>query len=61
MKEGEFRVESWIILGASSSIGRAFARIVAQDGAAIVLAGRDIVDLERTAQDVEARFGSSTQ
>lgn len=49
--------ETWLILGASSSIGRAFARIAAAEGADVLLAGRDTEDLERTAADVRARTG----
>lgn len=49
--------ESWLILGASSSIGRAFARLVASDGADVLLAGRDVEDLERTAADIRVRTG----
>jgi short-subunit dehydrogenase len=43
--------ETWIILGATSSMARAFARAVAQDGAQVLLAGRDMSDLEATAAD----------
>ena len=48
-------VKTWIILGASSSIGRAFARRATEQGADVVLAGRDIDDLERTAKDLRVR------
>ena len=47
--------ESWIILGATSSMARAFARAVAKRGDAVFLAGRDIGDLESTAQDCALR------
>ncbi|MEM9684427.1 MAG: SDR family NAD(P)-dependent oxidoreductase, partial [Pseudomonadota bacterium] len=47
--------ETWIVMGASSSIGRAFARQAAADGADIVLAGRDTDDLQRLAADVALR------
>lgn len=50
---------TWLVLGASSSIGRAFARLAAQEGADIVLAGRDTDDLNRTAADVALRTGAS--
>lgn len=49
--------KSWLVLGASSSIGRAFARLAAEEGADILLAGRDTDDLERTAADVKVRTG----
>jgi decaprenylphospho-beta-D-erythro-pentofuranosid-2-ulose 2-reductase len=48
---------TWIVLGASSSIGRAFARRAAAEGADIVLAGRDTEDLQRIAADVALRSG----
>ncbi|WP_099826680.1 SDR family NAD(P)-dependent oxidoreductase [Oceaniglobus indicus] len=41
--------ETWILLGASSSMARAMARALAERGDAIVLAGRDIADMEATA------------
>lgn len=48
---------TWVVLGASSSIGRAFARQAAADGADIILAGRDTDDLQRVAADVSLRSG----
>ena len=48
---------TWLVLGASSSIGRAFARLAAKQGADILLAGRDTDDLNRTAADVALRAG----
>ncbi|MCI2397971.1 SDR family oxidoreductase [Aliiroseovarius subalbicans] len=47
--------QTWIILGATSSMARAFARRVADDGATVLLAGRDMDDLKRTAADLVAR------
>ncbi len=47
--------QSWIILGATSSMARAFARSVAAEGAAVFVAGRDMDDLKRTAADCAAR------
>ena len=47
--------ETWIILGATSSIARAFARQVAENGAAVFLAGRDSEDLKNTAADCSER------
>jgi decaprenylphospho-beta-D-erythro-pentofuranosid-2-ulose 2-reductase len=44
--------ETWLILGASSAIARAFAREAAARGAHIILAGRDTEDLHRTAADI---------
>ena len=42
--------ETWIIVGATSSMARAFARKVASRGAHVVLAGRDMADMEQTAR-----------
>ena len=47
--------ETWIILGATSSMARAFARKVASTGAAVLLAGRDTDDLAHLAQDCTLR------
>lgn len=47
--------QTWIILGATSSMARAFARKVADQGAFVLLAGRDMEDLERSATDMHAR------
>ena len=47
--------ETWIILGATSSIARAFARDVAARGDALLLAGRDMADLQALAQDCVLR------
>lgn len=48
---------TWLILGGSSSVARAFARQAAAEGADILLAGRDMDDLQRTAADVALRSG----
>lgn len=50
--------DHWLILGASSSIARAFAREAAGLGAEVTLAGRDIDDLQASARDVELRGAS---
>ena len=47
--------ESWIILGATSSMARAFARAVSENGDAVFLAGRDMEDIKRTAADCQQR------
>lgn len=47
--------DTWIILGASSAMGRAFARKAAEQGCDLVLAARDPDDLARTAKDCELR------
>jgi len=57
MATNKKRKESWLILGASSSVARAFARAAAEDGADIILAGRDMEDMARIAEDVSIRTG----
>ena len=52
---------TWLIVGASSSIGRAFARHAAGEGADLLLAGRDGDDLQRTANDAMARGGGRAE
>ncbi len=47
--------DNWIILGATSSMAKAFARAVADDGARVFLAGRDLKDLETSAFDCTQR------
>ncbi|MCB2135128.1 MAG: SDR family oxidoreductase [Rhodobacteraceae bacterium] len=46
---------TWIILGATSAMARAFARRVAGEGAAVLLAGRDMDDLAAIASDCTLR------
>ncbi len=46
---------SWIILGASSSMARAFARKCANSGDELFLLGRDMPELKRLAADCEIR------
>jgi short-subunit dehydrogenase len=46
---------TWIILGATSSMARAFARKVSTEGAAVFLAGRDREDLTALAADCVLR------
>ncbi len=47
----------WIVLGATSAMGRAFARAAAGTGAAVALAGRDIADMDATASDIRLTTG----
>ncbi|WP_371170798.1 SDR family NAD(P)-dependent oxidoreductase [Aliiroseovarius sp. 2305UL8-7] len=47
--------QCWIILGATSSMARAFAQAVADRRASVVLAGRDMEDLRRSASDLSLR------
>ncbi|MDF1872270.1 SDR family NAD(P)-dependent oxidoreductase [Vannielia sp.] len=51
--------ETWILLGATSSMARAMARQLAGEGANLVLAGRDMADLEALAADCTLR-GAAT-
>lgn len=46
---------TWIILGGTSTIARGFARVAAERGEGVILAGRDIADLEATAVDCKVR------
>ena len=48
---------AWLILGGSSAIARAFARVATEAGSDVLLAGRDLEDLERTARDLRIRHG----
>jgi short-subunit dehydrogenase len=49
--------ETWVILGASSLIARAFAGLAGAAGHALVLAGRDVEELETIAGDLRLRSG----
>ncbi|HJQ56880.1 MAG TPA: hypothetical protein VJ890_08230, partial [Vineibacter sp.] len=55
------RGDTWLILGASSALARAFARRAASDGARLLLAGRDLADLADTAADLRTRFGADVE
>ena len=53
---------SWVLLvGASSGIGRALAREFAAHGHHLILAGRDMDDLDRAATDLRVRYGVQAQ
>lgn len=52
---------AWLILGASSAMARAFARLAAVEGAHIILAGRDGDDLALQADDALLRGAASAQ
>lgn len=47
--------ETWIILGATSSMARAFTRAVVERGHGVLLAGRDMADIEASATDARLR------
>lgn len=53
--------DHWLVLGASSSIARAFVREVAAQGAAVSVVGRDLADLEATAHDAALRGASQAR
>lgn len=53
--------DHWLVLGASSSIARAFVREVAAQGAAVSVVGRDLADLEATAHDAILRGASQAR
>lgn len=46
---------TWVILGATSSLARAFTRQVAEDGAGLILCARDTDDAAMTASDARSR------
>ena len=46
-----------LILGATSAIARAVAAQLAREGAGLILAGRDVEELERSAADLRLRRG----
>ena len=47
--------QTWIILGATSTIARSFSRRAAERGESVILAGRDLDDLNTIAADCVAR------
>lgn len=47
--------QTWLIIGATSTIARAFARQAATRGDGVVLAGRDMPELEKIASDCALR------
>ena len=53
--------ETWIIVGATSAIARAFVRTCAARGAALLLLGRDMPELKRIATDCELRGAPSAK
>lgn len=55
------RTGTALLIGATSDIGRATARLLAAQGWALQLAGRDPSALARDARDIEARTGAAPQ
>lgn len=56
---GGRRAQTVLVLGAASAIAREIARRLARDGDRLILAGRDLPELERSAADLRARFGAA--
>ena len=53
--------QTWIILGATSTIAKIFARKVSERGESVILAGRDMDELYRSAADCLNRGAPSAQ
>lgn len=51
------RGQNVLVLGATSGIGRAIARELAKRGDNVILAGRDLPEMERSATDLRVRYG----
>jgi decaprenylphospho-beta-D-erythro-pentofuranosid-2-ulose 2-reductase len=49
-----------VFVGATKGIGRALARLMAARGDSLFLLGRDVADLERSAQDLQVRGAKGT-
>ena len=58
MKKGPLDGRVAIVTGGSRGIGRAIATLLAEDGAAVVVSGRDADRLQRSAKELEARGGA---
>ena len=58
MKKGPLDGHVAIVTGGSRGIGRAIATLLAEDGAAVVVSGRDADRLQRTAKELEAQGGA---
>ncbi|MFC5739207.1 SDR family oxidoreductase [Sinirhodobacter huangdaonensis] len=54
-------METWILLGATSAIARAFARRLAAEGTTLFLAGRDEAELEAIAADCRLRGAAGAE
>lgn len=61
MTEASGQAETWIVLGATSGIARAFVRLLAARGAHLVLAGRTVAELELIAEDCRHRGAASAE
>ena len=47
--------QTWVILGATSSMAKPFVRMLAERGVGLILAGRDMEDIAAGAEDAKAR------
>ncbi|MEX2598836.1 MAG: SDR family oxidoreductase [Dehalococcoidia bacterium] len=50
--------QTWLVLGATSPVARAFARLAAERGDAVLLAARGTDETESIAQDIRIRTGA---
>ena len=53
--------QTWLVLGGSSAIANAFAHEAAAAGHDVLLAGRDLDDLKRSAADIAIRHGVAAE
>jgi short-subunit dehydrogenase len=56
----KLRFENVLIVGATSSLARAFATHLAKRGARLILAARNLDEAQRLAQDLKVRYGAET-
>ncbi|PTV95882.1 short-subunit dehydrogenase [Rhodobacter aestuarii] len=54
-------MQNWIVLGATSGMARPFLRRLAIDGARLMLAGRDMEELETLAKDCKLRGAAEVE
>ena len=47
--------QTWLVLGATSPIAKAFAALVAERSHQVLLAGRDVTEIDRIASDIRIR------
>jgi short-subunit dehydrogenase len=53
--------ENVLVVGATSGIARPLCRLLAERGCRLILAGRNLSDLEAMAADLSVRFGTSVE
>ena len=54
-------IETWLILGASSTISREFALQMAEQNNKIIFAGRDLKNIEKISKDIKIRHNIETE